>query len=78
MSGGRPAEPCCPMGRSASCSKGSLVWDGGMFLFFRLFADGFFLVLLFRLRLTAIAFLRFEGTDATRIGTSRVGLASKD
>jgi hypothetical protein len=52
MSGGRPAAPCWPIGRSASCSKGSLVWDGGMYLFFRLFADGFFLA--FFLGLAAI------------------------
>jgi len=55
MSGGRPAAPCWPIGRSASCSKGSLVWDGGMYLFFRLFADGFFFVVFFRLGLAAMA-----------------------
>jgi hypothetical protein len=54
MSGGRPAAPCWPIGRSASCSKGSLVWDGGKYFFFRLFADGFFFVLFFRLGLAAI------------------------
>jgi hypothetical protein len=62
MSGGRPAEPCWPMGRSASCSKGSLVWGGGMFLFFRLFSGGVFLVFRFRLRLTAISVSSIEGT----------------
>jgi hypothetical protein len=43
------------MGRSASRSKGSLVWDGGTFLFFRLFAGGFFFVLRFRFALVGIA-----------------------
>jgi hypothetical protein len=64
MSGGRPAAPCWPIGRSASCSEGSLVWDGGMYLFFRLFADGFFFVLFFRLGLAAIVH-RLEDTGAT-------------
>ena len=82
ISGGRPAEPCWPMGRSASCSKGSLVWDGGISLFLGFFAEGFFLVLLFRLRLrlTAIASPGLKAIDATHrsLTSHRIGRASKD